>query len=82
MLHIVESRNPLDRVAKDLEEAVAHHKFGILGVHEHARGRLRRTVHGRASPAGRFLPLLFAAAARSLPDLGILANSSRLLRQR
>ena len=25
---------------------------------------------------------LFAAAAQSLPDLGILANSSRLLRQR
>jgi Cu+-exporting ATPase len=28
------------------------------------------------------LPLIFAAAAQSLPDLGILANSSRLLRQR
>jgi hypothetical protein len=28
------------------------------------------------------LPLLFAAAAQSLPDVGILANSSRLLRQR
>ncbi len=28
-----------------------------------------------------FLPLIFAAAAQSLPDLGILANSSRLLRQ-
>jgi uncharacterized protein (DUF302 family) len=34
MLHIVESRKPLDRVAKDLEEAVARHKFGILGVHD------------------------------------------------
>lgn len=29
-----------------------------------------------------FLPTIFAAAAQSLPDLGILANSSRLLRQR
>lgn len=28
-----------------------------------------------------FLPPVFAAAAQSLPDLGILANSSRLLRQ-
>jgi len=27
------------------------------------------------------LPPIFAAAAQSLPDLGILANSSRLLRQ-
>jgi uncharacterized protein (DUF302 family) len=34
MLHIVESRKPLARVAKDLEEAVARHKFGILGVHD------------------------------------------------
>jgi len=29
-----------------------------------------------------FLPPIFAAAAQSLPDIGILANSSRLLRQR
>lgn len=29
-----------------------------------------------------FLPPVFAAAAQSLPDLGILANSSRLLRQK
>jgi Cd2+/Zn2+-exporting ATPase/Cu+-exporting ATPase len=29
-----------------------------------------------------FLPPILAAAAQSLPDLGILANSSRLLRQR
>lgn len=29
-----------------------------------------------------FLPPIFAAAAQSLPDLGILANSSRLLHQR
>jgi Cd2+/Zn2+-exporting ATPase/Cu+-exporting ATPase len=29
-----------------------------------------------------YLPPIFAAAAQSLPDIGILANSSRLLRQR
>jgi len=29
-----------------------------------------------------FLPPIFAAAAQSLPDLGILANSARLLRQK
>ena len=29
-----------------------------------------------------YLPPIFAAAAQSLPDLGILANSSRLLRQK
>jgi Cd2+/Zn2+-exporting ATPase/Cu+-exporting ATPase len=29
-----------------------------------------------------FLPLVLAAVAQSLPDLGILANSARLLRQR
>jgi uncharacterized protein (DUF302 family) len=34
MLHIVESRKPLDRVAKDLEDAVARHRFGVLGVHD------------------------------------------------
>ena len=34
MLHVVESRKPLDRVAKDLEEAVARHKFGVMGIHD------------------------------------------------
>jgi uncharacterized protein (DUF302 family) len=34
MLHIVESRKPLDRVVRDLETAVARHKFGVLGVHD------------------------------------------------
>jgi uncharacterized protein (DUF302 family) len=34
MLHIVESRKPLDRVAKDLEDAVARHHFGVLGIHD------------------------------------------------
>jgi P-type Cu+ transporter len=36
---------------------------------------------GLALAALGFLPLIVAAAAQSLPDLGILANSSRLLRQ-
>jgi uncharacterized protein (DUF302 family) len=34
MLHIVTSRKPLDRLAADLEKAVAAHKFGVLGVHD------------------------------------------------
>jgi Cd2+/Zn2+-exporting ATPase/Cu+-exporting ATPase len=37
---------------------------------------------GLSVAAAGFLPLVLAAAAQSLPDLGILANSSRLLRQR
>jgi Cd2+/Zn2+-exporting ATPase/Cu+-exporting ATPase len=37
---------------------------------------------GLSLAAFGFLPPIFAAAAQSLPDLGILANSSRLLRQR
>jgi Cd2+/Zn2+-exporting ATPase/Cu+-exporting ATPase len=36
---------------------------------------------GLALAATGVLPLIFAAAAQSLPDLGILANSSRLLRR-
>ena len=34
MLHIVESKKSLDQVAKDLEEAVTRHKFGVLGIHD------------------------------------------------
>jgi uncharacterized protein (DUF302 family) len=34
MLHIVESKKPLTRVAADLEQAVTRHKFGVLGVHD------------------------------------------------
>jgi uncharacterized protein (DUF302 family) len=34
MLHIVESEKPIDRVAADLEAAVARHGFGVLGVHD------------------------------------------------
>jgi P-type Cu+ transporter len=37
-------------------------------------------VIGLTLAALGFLPPIFAAAAQSLPDLGILANSSRLLR--
>ncbi len=37
---------------------------------------------GLSLAAFGFLPPILAAAAQSLPDLGILANSSRLLRQR
>jgi len=39
-------------------------------------------VVGLTLAALGFLPPIFAAAAQSLPDLGILANSVRLLRQR
>ncbi len=39
-------------------------------------------VAGLSLAAFGFLPPILAAAAQSLPDLGILANSSRLLRQR
>lgn len=39
-------------------------------------------VAGMTLAAFGLLPPIFAAAAQSLPDLGILANSSRLLRQR
>src|SRR5574341_449765 len=34
MLHIAESTKPLGRVIPDLEQAVARHKFGVLGVHD------------------------------------------------
>jgi Cd2+/Zn2+-exporting ATPase/Cu+-exporting ATPase len=39
-------------------------------------------VVGLSLAASGFLPPILAAAAQSLPDLGILANSSRLLRHR
>ena len=38
-------------------------------------------IAGLSLAALGFLPPIFAAAAQSLPDLGILANSSRLIRQ-
>lgn len=34
MLHVVESTKPLARLVADLEQAVARHKFGVLGVHD------------------------------------------------
>ena len=34
MLHVVESRKAIDRVAKDLEAAVTRHRFGVLGMHD------------------------------------------------
>jgi uncharacterized protein (DUF302 family) len=34
MLYIVESKKSLSEVARDLEQAVARHKFGVLGVHD------------------------------------------------
>jgi uncharacterized protein (DUF302 family) len=34
MLHVVESRKPLEQVVRDLEAAVARNKFGVLGVHD------------------------------------------------
>ncbi|HEX5500373.1 MAG TPA: HAD-IC family P-type ATPase, partial [Thermomicrobiales bacterium] len=60
----------------------------------HIARRTMRTVHGNIAfttiynvvglslAAFGFLPPVFAAAAQSLPDIGILANSSRLLRPR
>ncbi len=34
MLYMVDSDKALDRVAADLEQAVARHKFGVMGVHD------------------------------------------------
>jgi uncharacterized protein (DUF302 family) len=48
MLQIVESKKPLDRVAKDLEAAVARNKFGVLAVHD-----LRETMGKKGVPFGR-----------------------------
>jgi len=39
-------------------------------------------VVGLSLAALGYLPPIFAAAAQSIPDLGILANSSRLLKQK
>ena len=48
MLHVVESRKPLERVTKDLEKAVARHKFGVLGVYD-----LRAKMAEKGVPFGR-----------------------------
>ncbi len=34
MLHIIESMKSMEQLSKDLEAAVARHKFGVLGVHD------------------------------------------------
>lgn len=34
MLHVVQTKKPLTRVVADLDQAVARHKFGVLGVHD------------------------------------------------
>jgi uncharacterized protein (DUF302 family) len=39
MLYRVESKKPISDVARDLEAAVARHKFGVLGVHD-LKGKL------------------------------------------
>ena len=33
MLHVVESKKPLEKVAADLEQAVTRYGFGVMGVH-------------------------------------------------
>ena len=47
-MHVVESRKPLERVTKDLEKAVARHKFGVLGVYD-----LRAKMAEKGVPFGR-----------------------------
>jgi uncharacterized protein (DUF302 family) len=44
MFHIVESRKPLDHVAKDLEDAVARHHFGVLGVHDRKAAMAKKVL--------------------------------------
>ena len=39
-------------------------------------------VIGLSIAAFGFLPLVLAAAAQSLPDIGIMANSARLIKQK
>jgi len=34
MLHVIQTTKPLTRVVADLDQAVARHKFGVLGVHD------------------------------------------------
>lgn len=34
MLYVIESEKPIDRVGRDLEEAAAENRFGVLGVHD------------------------------------------------
>lgn len=63
---------------------------GVLRIARRTMGVIRANLAfttlynlvGLTLAALGYLPPIFAAAAQSLPDLGILANSSRLLRQR
>ena len=48
MLYVIESRKPIDRVAADLEAAVARHKFGVLGTHD-----LKETMAKKGAPFAR-----------------------------
>ena len=48
MLYVIESRKPIDRVAADLEAAVARHKFGVLGTHD-----LKETMAKKGVPFAR-----------------------------
>ena len=48
MLIVVDSPKPLEGVVRDLEKAVARHKFGVLGVHD-----LRAKLAERGVPFDR-----------------------------
>ena len=76
--HIVLMRDDWDLVPEALRIArrtmrVVKLNIGFTAVYN---------LVGLSLAALGFLPLVLAAVAQSLPDLGILANSSRLLRQR
>jgi len=59
---------------------VARRTMGV--VHGNIGFTAAYNLAGLSLAALGYLPPIWAAAAQSLPDLGILANSSRLLRQR
>ncbi|MBI2939956.1 MAG: cation-translocating P-type ATPase [Chloroflexi bacterium] len=58
---------------------IAHHTMGVVRLNIGFTAVYN--LAGLSLAALGFLPPILAAAAQSLPDLGILANSSRLLRQ-
>jgi hypothetical protein len=82
MLNIVESKKPPVDVARDLEQAVTRHKFGVLGVHD-----LKAKMAEKGVPFARECPVFEVCnphqakkGARSesrdldsaaLPDLGV-----------
>jgi Cd2+/Zn2+-exporting ATPase/Cu+-exporting ATPase len=59
---------------------VAKRTMGV--VHGNIGFTAAYNLAGLSLAALGYLPPIWAAAAQSLPDLGILANSSRLLRRR